>query len=165
MVHYQMKKKLFSVLAILVCASSIAMAKVPLNEAVLGGIYPGMPVQEMIQIYGEPLKGEVSYAAGIQVYAQKMHYGDSVYLYAQSNTQSGPFKIVMINITANNGFATPAGIHVGSTREDVIRTYGQPDIRFAPTHPELWYKPGNGLDMVFHIKNGVVTRIGLGWNS
>lgn len=66
-----MKKKLFSVLAILVCASSIAMAKVPLNEAVLGGIYPGMPVQDMVQIYGDPIKEEVSYAAGIQVYDQK----------------------------------------------------------------------------------------------
>ena len=94
-----------------------------------------------------------------------MHYGDSVYLYAHSDSPSGPFKIVMINITANNGFATPAGIHVGSTRADVIKAYGQPDIRFAPNHPELWYKPGNGLDMVFRIKNGVVTRIGLGWNS
>ncbi len=163
--HYQMKKKLFSVLAILVCAGSIAMAKVPLNEAVLGDIYPGMPVQDMVQIYGDPIKEEVSYAAGIQIYDQKMHYGDSVYLYAHSDSPSGPFKIVMINITANNGFATPAGIHVGSTRADVIKAYGQPDIRFAPNHPELWYKPGNGLDMVFRIKNGVVTRIGLGWNS
>ena len=47
------------------------MAKVPLNEAVLGGIYPGIPLQDMIQIYGDPIKEEVSYANGIQVYAQK----------------------------------------------------------------------------------------------
>ena len=73
-----------------------------------------------------------------------------------------PFRVTMIHITANNGFSTPGGIHVGSTRSEVIGTYEEPDIHYGDG---LYYITDRGVNLVFHMKNGRRASINLGWNA
>ena len=68
----------------------------------------------------------------------------------------------LFHITANNGFSTPSGIHVGSTRSEVIGTYGEPDIHYGDA---LYYKTDSGVNLVFHMRNGRVASMNLGWDA
>lgn len=93
----------------------------PNDEGALGGIVPGMTKEEVIAIYGAPKEGKVTWAAawGPHAEAQIIGYGDSVTMNCVRDS-GRPFRVTMIHITANNGFSTPGGIHVGSTRETLI---------------------------------------------
>lgn len=70
--------------------------------------------------------------------------------------------VTMIHITANNGFSLPSGIHVGSIRSEVIGTYEEPDIHYGDG---LYYKTDSGVNLVFHMRNGRVASMNLGWDA
>lgn len=88
-------------------------------------------------------------------------YGDLVTMNCVRDS-GRPFSVTMIHITANNGFSTPSGIHVGSTRSEVIGTYGKPDIHYGDA---LYYKTDSGVNLVFHMRNGRVASMNLGWDA
>ena len=88
-------------------------AAVPRSELSLGGIplRQKYSVDDVKRIYGTPTRE--SY--GI------MEYGDSVEIL------SDEAMISCIQVTEDNGWATPAGVHVGMAQEKVLSLYGQPD--------------------------------------
>lgn len=69
----------------------------------------------------------------------------------------------------SNGFATPEGIHVGSTSREVIKACGQPDFNYnnrgntiaRRNQPQmLMYKATDGHHgLSFRIEKGIVTEI------
>lgn len=158
-----MKKTAF-LLAALLCAGGVSMAKIPVDDAALGGISPGVTKDYVISIYGEPEEGKIenAWAWGPDSKSQIIKYGNTVSMNCVSDN-NGPMEVMMIYVTANNGFSTPRGIHVGSTEREVRDAYGTPDLN---SHNDLWYKTiSNGMNLVFHMKNGKVNSISVGWNA
>ena len=146
------------------CIGGMAFAELPPEEAYVGGVRLGYTEDQVTQIYGAPTSvSPASYKAALNGYAKSVKYGDSVSFYCASDTETGPFHVNSIHITANNGFTTPRGIHVGSTMQEVYRAYGKPDFDIpSKASPYIMYKTRNGK-LVFHHKNGIVTRIAIGW--
>lgn len=101
--------------------TSVCMASDLTNEQFnIGGVTPDSTPQEVEAIYGKPDKtewGPTPYGDGT-VYC----YGDSFRINFVDNVA------MIVYVNANNGISTSAGIHVGSTWNDVRGTYGQPKL-------------------------------------
>lgn len=110
-----MKKTLLALIAAL-CMGNICNAQISDESAALGGLTVGLPLNRVIQIYGRP--------QNIDQY-NNLTYGNGT-LKIMTNFKSRQV-IDRIYVTGNNGFATPQGIRVGSSLNQVIGTYGNPD--------------------------------------
>lgn len=162
-----MKGKIALILTAAMCAGGMAWARVPVDDIALGGLTPNVTEEDVISIYGEPdEKTDVMYDRyAWNAYVQKFTYGSTVNLNFISNSEDGPFYATLVNTTANNGFNTPRGIHVGSTRRDVINAYGYPDIG-NPYGKQIWYKGRErAYDLVFHMEGDIVKSISIGYNA
>ena len=160
-----MKKKVLAVLAGMLCMGNVVMADLATDEGYLGGICPGTDTSYITEIFGTPdEETPAKYTEAWQEYTKHIKYGNSVSFYCTGKSVNGPFDVVMIHISANNGFATPRGIHVGSTHRQVLAAYGHPDINQL-NGKHLWYNFRNGANMVFHFKGDIVESINLGWNA
>ena len=160
-----MKKKILAVLAGMLCIGSVVMANLATDEGTLGGIYPGADVDYITEIYGQPDRQEPAhYTAAWDEYSTSIEYGDSVYFFCTGPSANGPFHVASMRISANNGFSTPRGIHVGSTRRAVYNAYGQPYVNQG-NGKHLWYKVEKRGNLVFHFKGDIVESINLGWNA
>lgn len=165
-----MKKKILLMMAAALCAGEISLAAVPLDSAALGGITNGMTQEDIESIYGpadvllpyQPNRTEGGYVS-------KLGYGNTVVIWMGGPSAYATPKVEIVVVSADNGFATPEGIHVGSTGEDVIKAYGQPDFNYnnrgntiAPGHhaKSLMYKTTEGHHtMFFKVEKGIVTEI------
>lgn len=165
-----MKKKILFMMAAALCAGEISLAAVPLDSAALGGITSGMTQEDVESIYGQAdvlLPYELDSREG--GYVSQIGYGKTVVIWMTGDSAFATPKVDLIVVSANNGFATPEGIHVGSTSQEVIRVYGQPDFNYnnrgntiAPgKHAKtLMYKTIEGRHrMTFKIEKGIVTEI------
>lgn len=160
-----MKGKVVALLAGMLCMGSVAMADLSMEEGYLGGIEPGSDEDYVVQIYGTPkVLRPAEYQAAWGDYSKVIGYGDSVSMHCTGKSANGPFHVVMIHVSANNGFSTPRGIHVGSTRREVYQAYGAPYVNQG-NGKHLWYKVNKKGNMVFHFKGDVVESINFGWNS
>ena len=160
-----MKKKILAVLAGMLCMGNVVMADLATDEGYLGGIYPGADTTYITEIYGTPdEETPAKYTEAWQEYTKHIKYGNSVSFYCTGKSANGPFHVAMIHISANNGFATPRGIHVGSTRRDVYNAYGQPFVNQG-NGQHLWYKVQGMGSMVFHFRGNIVESINLGWDA
>lgn len=165
-----MKKKILLMMATALCAGEVSLAAVPLDSAALGGITSGMTQEDIESIYG-PADVLIPYEANRREggYVSKLSYGNTVVIWMGGASASSTPKAEIIVVSANNGFATPEGIHVGSTKAEVIQAYGQPDFDYsnrsntiARGNPPqtLMYKTTEGRHrMAFTVQNGVVTEI------
>ena len=108
-------KKIF-VIAILAAAilSNVCFAYTPL-EFSLGGLTLNNTYGDVIKMYGKPTTNPGGYS---QMVSNVIMYG--------SNVEIGFLgeKIRYIVTTADNGWATPAGVYVGMNINEVIRIYG-----------------------------------------
>ena len=103
------------------------------SALVLGGITFGMSTAEVEAIYGQPTK--VTEKRTDEIRSGKSFsyiYGDSF----EIMFNEGHVSIVITK--ADNGIATPAGVHVGDVKGKITTTYGIP-----------WYYN--------HMKNGIET--------
>lgn len=165
-----MKKKVLFMMAVALCAGEISLAAVPLNSAALGGIASGMTQEDIESIYG-PADVLIPYELNRREggYVSKLGYGNTVVIWMGGASAYATPKVEIVVVSANNGFATPEGIHVGSTSREVIEAYGQPDFDYSNrgntiargNHVKtLMYKTTEGRHrMSFMLKNGVVTEI------
>lgn len=102
-------------------------------------------------------------------YVSKLGYGNTVVIWMGGASASSTPKVDLIVVSTNNGFATPEGIHVGSTSREVIEAYGQPDFNYnnrgntiaRRNQPQmLMYKATEGHHgLSFRIEKGIVTEI------
>lgn len=127
-----MKKMLLALLLSLSIAS-VADARITENRIALGGIYLGQPVAEVISMYGQPyetrtdgnkvmyhfFKHAVTHSDGItsHIPALRVIAENAKVFYADANT----------NGIGTKEFNTPDGIKVGSSIEDMLKTYGKAD--------------------------------------
>lgn len=121
----------------IIFTSSICFAEV-LKDVSLGGIRLGMSYQEVISMYGEPsLKYERLDSQG-RVWEKFIEYGGTVQV--TFSAKKGDFGVVKnVFVTANNGFALPSGIKVGSKKSDFLKIYGDVN-NFGKGRYGLYYK-------------------------
>ncbi len=155
-------------LAATLCITGMSYAMLPDEEAFLGGIRTGYSYEKITQIYGEPTektepKKTPAYGGS---YTMLIKYGDTLSFFFEGDSETGPFHVIMISVTGNNGFATPKGIHVKSPERDVYRAYGRPDIDVPGrgSHYIMYKTLKHGL-MTFHFKDGLVSSMHLGYNA
>lgn len=174
-----MNKKIMALAGIFLCLGGISMAKIPQEEIALGGIAPGTSRDYVMEIYGEGKASPVYYDKYMGEYMATIEYSDSVYISSMGPNMTGPQKVTFIKVSANNGFATPKGIHVGSTLQEVLAAYGKPDV--APTektnhintvapgkHPKyVQYRAQEkpAANIVFYYENNIVTEIRAGFGG
>lgn len=93
---------------LLTLAASAALASVPQKSLYLGGIGIGSEGSYIRQIYGAPTETErehsASHPSGSVV---EYEYGDGVSIHLAEGA------VYHMEVSANNGWATPEGIHVG----------------------------------------------------
>lgn len=131
-------------------------ASVPDSEVSLGGIYYGASMQYVQDVYGRPDKRSVTYEHALwrgEVATWK--YGDSIVVIFSDK------KVIHVGISANNGFATPAGVIVGMPYTVPQRLYGTPDLH-ASTYMFYHVSDSEYRGVRFSLKNGVITTIDIG---
>ena len=117
-------RKFFSAIAVFALFStmSAASASVPDEEVSLGGIPYGASMDYVRGIYGAPSKVSTTSQHPLwRGWVDTYHYGASVDVIFCNAA------MVHADCKGNNGWATPAGITVGMTKETVLRLYGEPD--------------------------------------
>lgn len=104
------------------------------TEVSLGGIRLGMSYEEVIAMYGEPTaKFEKVDEQGRNCWDKFIEYGDAIQI--TFSDKKGSFGVVeSVFVTANNGWALPSGIKVGSKESDFKKIY--PNIQ---TGGKGWY--------------------------
>ena len=164
-------KKIISLLASAVfLTGTTAMAQIPFSEISLGGITPGTDRSYVQEIYGEGDASPVTYDYRQGYYSASLKYGNSVEIWSSGQTADSEQTVSFMIVKANNGFATPKGIHVGSTLKEVLTAYGRPDGRTVNIKPDkkpkyLNYKAYNSrANITFYTKNDIVTEIRMGYN-
>ena len=154
-------RKILLITMLLLSFASIAFAKISDEHFAIGGIYVGQSISQVKAIYGEPVKTN-----GFQDF--------KIFEYAKNDTEFNiGFKsniVDYVSVAGNNGIATADGIKVGSAKEDIIKTYGQPDFHERggrnKTHPDsefIIYFPtsGRNIRLDFEVRYGKVLNFGI----
>ena len=142
-------------------AGSNAYAMIDESQVALGGITPLVSQEYVRSIYGNP--NNISTLGNNILF---WNYGKSIkirfvsgaaYGYVREQPEYYKFFLANITTTANNGFATPAGIIVGMDESIVYQIYGNPDFRKGNS---ITYRARNsGYGLTFNIKKGKVSEI------
>lgn len=128
-----MKKAVATIFPLCILTTGTAMASISDNEINLGGLTPTTSIEYMEGIYGVPDKVETKHSDG-----QNMHvyyYGNSVKVISFRKPITS-----IVQITANNGWATSAGVTVGMDKSVVTNIYGVPDSKYKGNNGETVYE-------------------------
>ena len=88
----------------------IASAEISEEDVVLGGLVPRTDLSNAFAIYGNPDRAE----------NQRYYWGDGFKVITNNRNM-----MTIIITTADNGIATPTGLHVGSTVSEMYMIYGR----------------------------------------
>ena len=139
-------------------------ARLPDADYALGGIKFGADADYVKSVYGEPdwvdYHEGTPYSGDIPLWIY--HYGDSFVVAIETTRMS----VSSMMTTADNGIATPRGIHVGSTLTEIQRAYGTlPQAHKAKQG--YCYSYGGGLiSLDFYVEGkGKVYKIWTGYSD
>lgn len=142
-------------------AGSNAYAMIDESQVALGGITPLASQEYIRNIYGNPTSVSSPYRnALVWSYGKtvSIHFvSGAAFGYVNDQSEYYQFFLNSITTTANNGFATPAGIIVGMDESIVYQIYGNPDFRKGNSITYRTRRGGYGLS--FNIKKGKVAGI------
>ena len=153
-----MKKIGFTAISLALIMSATCYASLPSNDIAIGGIQIGSPIAKVFATYGQPTRTENQ---GYKYY----YYGKTISVRSNGKTNE---LVDFIKSTGNNGWNTPAGIHVGSTRKEVVNAYGTPDSarEFKGVMFFTYQNRDNALQSLnFKINNDKVIEMYLEWAS
>ena len=100
-------------------ATATCFAMIPRSELNIGGVYMGMSLSDLINMFGQPIKKEPRPPKG---YLYVFQNGNTTFIVIPENGH-----IVTHAAFSNGSMATKAGITIGSTLADVKAVYGEPD--------------------------------------
>lgn len=103
--------------------SSVSYATIPPIQLALGGIYLGDSVDKVYSVYGNPRTKRNN---GTII---EYDYGNGLLITFWDEAQSKD--VVEIKVTEHNGFATPAGLEVGTHVDALYKLYGKADFHNA----------------------------------
>lgn len=141
----------FSLMIMMTCVSSAA-GRISMSEVSLGGISIGSSMDYVRSVYGEPTKIKTE-STPYQSWSY-YRYGDSVEIAVLDNDNT----VHKIQVTANNGFATPAGVTVGMDRKTLYSVYGKP---MSSNSTSCFYSASAdcGLTFTFNYYSGKIIKI------
>ena len=144
-----MKKKITAYLAgLMMMSSATALASVPSAEIALGGVAPGMSVDEAVAVYG-----------------QATYRGDDAYFQNGVKADLDDFNRNLIEELKINrpgsGVTTPAGIGISSPESAIVEAYGQPDkTEYDDGKNEYtYYASDSRMKLKIEAMNGAVVKI------
>ncbi len=145
-----MKKRMAALICgALMALTSVSFATVRSDQVMLGDLQPGIHINEVKKIYGEPLR----------VVGEKWLY-KGFYIEVDDDRPNYVEEIV----TEDSGFATQDGIIVGMS-EDVLSAettkYGKADkVEIEGNTKEYeYYSSDYKYKMEFKVVNGIITKI------
>ena len=100
------------------------------SDVSVGYVQPGMSMDEVRNIYG-PLKGTTTHYD-----KNALGYGDTVKIIPTADGNA----VKSILVEGNNGWATPAGITVGMSIDEVTKIYGDGSVN--PVKHKSHHMPG-----------------------
>ena len=112
-----MLKKIIFVMVVVSLVATTCFARISASRIVLGGLAPGCSLQYAESVYGPAKKVYIKRVSK----AQPEFY----YVFGESFYCSPTFEEIYID--TKNGVKTADGITVGSSANDVLLTYGNPD--------------------------------------
>lgn len=125
-----MKRILMAVLfAVAMMASITCYAQITVADLNIGGIYLGMSEAEVIEKLGQPIRRIKQAPAGGT--APVFKCGNAELVICCNSTAP----VESVDLLSGDGVYTAAGIGVGSSYEDVIKTYGQASHDTILTNP------------------------------
>lgn len=139
-----------------------AEARIDGARMALGGVTAGSTEAYLRATYGPPKSVSRTLSPARDAYVREYNYGDSFYAAVLEETHA---VLWLMTMDRHNNVATPDGIQVGSKMEDVIRAYGEPDLRQIDGDADyLWYFAEGGGEnrLVIRISYGKVTAITCG---
>ena len=124
------RRTLIVIFLTLFCLSSICESTSSnkfLEELSLGGVRLNMSYKDVIAMYGEPTHMKKGHG---QLVRYEIFYGNSIEIHIDKSAEG---KVIGIISTANNGWSTPSGLHVGMPMpQDLVkRIFGHP-VSIAP---------------------------------
>ena len=128
--------------------ATTAFATIPSSEIALGGVAPGMSIDEAVAVYG-----------------QATYRGDDAYFPNGVKADLDDFNRNLIEELKINqpgsGVATPAGIAINSPEGDIVKAYGEPDkMEYDDGKNEYtYYASDSRKKLKINAKNGVVVKI------
>lgn len=158
-------KNLFSagVLVATLLVGSSAFAYVTHDQAALGGIPSGASMDYVRSIYGNPDRA-VPESYGGKYTPYLYYYGTGVMIY-----DSGVGRANVITVTANNGWATPAGVTVGMSEMVLNDVYGPANSVDYHNGTTIYsYQPaphGGPAILSFGVENGIIVSISAGFGG
>lgn len=156
-----MVKKLLMVFCLfMACASGTEAAMsstLPQNEFSLGGVRPEMTVHEVLDMYGSPTSIENK---GKLVY----DYGGTVKILFWQNCykDSNEYEVQSVTTTANNGFATPAGLKVGMSYSEMVALYKKHPVSAGPNNGKeagYYYYGKDGMRLLITVADDKIISI------
>ncbi len=152
------KKAVVAIFPLCILTTGTAMASISNNEINLGGLTPTTSIEYMESIYGAPDRVETKYSDGQTMHVY--HYGNSV----EVNSFRKPTTAI-VRISANNGWATPAGVTVGMDKSVITNIYGSPDFKYKGNSGETVYEYHDThavSSLSFGIKKNKISWISIG---
>ena len=142
-----MRKKIAGILSALMLVSTTSFAALDSDKIALGGLTPGVTLDQVIAVYGEPT----------QIDDDEYLFGTGFTVGVKDHTNVVE-KLVTVN---NNGIKTPDGVRVGMNESAIQTAYGKPDKIDRDSY-DTEYKY-NSFDksrrMEIKVVNGLIVRI------
>ena len=156
---------LLAAVLVLLAANLCSAARLPDADYALGGIKFGDDADYVKSVYGDP--DWVEYYAGTpgsgDIPLWIYHYGDSFIV----GIETKRLTVSSMMTSADNGIATPRGIHVGSSLSDIQRAYGSTLPQAMKASQGRCYSYGWGLiSLDFYVNGeGTVYKIWAGYSD
>ena len=162
-----MLKKVLGIALLMVSLSISAFAAIPKDSMHIGGLKPGMTIEQVAAMYGQPVDAKsqfkaergMYYIAGGVIKGWKLMGQDAFEGYSIGSSQSA------------NDVAVTGDIRLGMTTDEVVARLGQPDqvMSFSSSSVEYWYnsvEPVNigwrkNYTFYFVFQDGILHEIGL----
>ena len=172
-----MLKKVLGIALLMASLSVTAFAAIPKDSMHIGGLKPGMTIEQVAAMYGQPVDAKSQLKA-----QQGMYYiaGGAIKGWLASNATGKPLNY--FTDYAVGGFNTPpearnieatAGIRLGMTSDEVASRLGKPDYIMTLQAGKAWTyfyfstepgTPGSGREhdtFFFTFKEGILDEISI----
>jgi hypothetical protein len=133
----------------LMMAGTTGFAAIPSTDIAIGGIKPGMNIDEAIAAFGQPTYHDQGEEALFQ---------NGIKIDLDDYTRR---TIEEIKLSGSSDIATPAGITIGSSESAVTEAYGHPDkLKNEDGVQEYtYYAADSGMKIEFKVIHGTVAKI------
>ncbi|MBQ8698511.1 MAG: hypothetical protein IJ741_06545 [Schwartzia sp.] len=145
-----MKKKMAACLTgLMMMSGATALAAVPSSEIALGGVAPGMDIDEAIAAFGTPTYRDKGAEA---------HFSNGVKIDLDEYERA---TIEEIKLSRKTGVATPAGITIGSPESAIKEAYGEPDkLEYdGGKNKYTYYASDSGMKLKIEAAHGAIIKI------